>query len=504
MRPPRPFPSARAPFRACFSAWLLTSFLACFLAEAEAALAPPPTPTQALLFAGTAPPDLRRRLLAHADSAAANPADAGEAWYFLGRSWARGGQPDSALAAFDRARALRGNPEDVMAVADLLLTRGARDDAARALGVLQAGRPDLMRGSPRAVLDFQLLDAWARALTGDPEAVMGLLKPRMGALARPHPESVDDALWAKRLAPIALERGERDGAWRLIEPPLLFTRGRDAALLALAREASLGRVAPAEFDAWLAQACARADSAERFPWARLGIRALAVRAEDGAALHAWLLPGRAGAPLAIVALPPEPGGTATCDSLVIQLRRAGLAVALLDPRGSRNSASAACESPEAWRGREEAFQRRLARDLGLVRVAAARAAAADPTRAVVVGVGHTAMAAVLAAESDSRLRAVLLAGPAIEMVDRGWVRASLAASGAPVFFETGPADIVGNEGIETIAAELPARQVRVADARAGGYGAELFRAGPAEGRRFADWFKDALKTPRATPPSRPR
>src|SRR6185436_576003 len=80
-----------------------------------AAFAAEPTPVMNLLLAGRDPADLRARLVAHADSVRANGIDAGEAWYHAGLSWARAGSSDSALAAFARARALRGNLEETLA-----------------------------------------------------------------------------------------------------------------------------------------------------------------------------------------------------------------------------------------------------------------------------------------------------------------------------------------------------------------------------------------------------
>jgi hypothetical protein len=176
---------------------------------------------------------------------------------------------------------------------------------------------------------------------------------------------------------------------------------------------------------------------------------------------------------------------------------------VLEPRGVRRSASASEPAALLRAGHEEAAQRRLARDLGHALTAAGRATGASP-RGVVVGVGPAAMSAVLAAAADARVHAVVLAGPEIAPVDRGWLRASLAASGVPAFFETGPDNVLENQEIDRIVAELPPGQTRVADSRSSGRGAALFRAGPEEGARLAGWLSGALKRPRATRPAPPR
>jgi hypothetical protein len=464
----------------------------------------PPTPVQNLLYAASGPSDLRARLVAHADSASADALDAGEAWYYVGVSWARAGQPDSALAAFRRAQALRANPEDAIATADLLLATGSRDDADSAKAMLAPVESEFaVRGGPFAE-ELRLRTAWVRAMQGDANALRSAIAPRTGALFRPRTEIPNRALWAGRFATLALSLGNDDAAWRLIAPVVVTTRGLDPFTSRLAREASAGRPFEGSFDRWLAAACARADSVETAALRPLRVRPLVVRAEDGTALRAWLVPGPAGAAIAVVTAPVDPEAAVACDSLVTQLRRARLAVALLEPRGVRGSASQKDPSPVHWLGHEEAAQRRLARDLGAALAAAARAAGTPAARGLAVGVGPAAMSAVLAAESDPRFRAVLLAGPEIAAVDRGWLRASLARSGAPVFFETGPEGMRDNEAVDRIVAALPPRQVRVADARAPGGGAALFRAGAAEGARVAAWLKDALSPPRATPPARPR
>jgi len=471
------------------------------LAAAGRAPAAPPPSVQDLLYAADGPADARARLLARADSAAADPLAAGEAWYWAGVSWARSGRPDSALAAFARARALRGNPEESLAAVDVLLERGARADFDSAAALLE---PLLAQPLGGLADEVQLRDAWVRVQRGDAGALGPVLDAKRSPLFRPRAFVANRPLWGARFAPLALAVGDGEAAWRLVSPLAVATRGGDPAIERIARAASSGRSLGTDYDGWIRSACVRADTAELAAIRGLGARPLVVRAEDGASLHAWFLPGPRGAAIAVVTAPADGGAAAECDSLVAHLCRAKLAVVLLEPRGVRRSASAGEPAAALRAGREEAEQRRLARDLGHALTAAALASRAGAARGVAVGVGPGALPAVLAAAADARFRAVLLAGPEIAPVDRGWLRASLAASGLPAYFETGPENVFENLAVDRIVGELPPGQFRVADSRSRGHGATLFRAGPAEGARLAAWLSGALTRPRATPPARRR
>lgn len=467
---------------------------------AAVALAADPSPVQNILLAGRNPADLRARLLAHADSVRANGIDAGEAWYHAGLSWARGGSGDSALAAFERARAVRGNLEETLAAVDVLLARGAGSDLDSASSLLA---PVLQQ--PGAGGDETLLrDAWIRARRGDSAALPPIVDLKRSPLFRTQAFVTNRPLWAWRFAPLALGAGAGEAAWRMVSPLAVATRGRDAGISGLARAASVGRSLGTGYDAWLASACARADTVEIAALRRLGARPLAVKAEDGAALNAWYVPGPPGAAIAVITAPAGSEQAAECDSLVAQLRRARFVVALLEPRGVRRSASATEPAALLCTGREEADQRRLARDLRHALTAAGRAAGASAPRGVIVGVGPGVLPAVLAAAADGRVQAVVLAGPEIAPGDRGWLRELLAASGVPAFFETGPDNVPQNLEIDRIVAALPPAQCRVADSRSRGHGAGLFRAGPEEGARLAGWISGTLMKPRATPPAPPR
>ena len=103
-----------------------------------------PSPSDALLFAAPTAVTLRERLLAHADTVAARDGfEAGRALAYRGRSFARAGEGDSAVAAFERALELDPRPEHRMDVAEVLLLRLAKGDAQRALEVLRPIQPDV-------------------------------------------------------------------------------------------------------------------------------------------------------------------------------------------------------------------------------------------------------------------------------------------------------------------------------------------------------------------------
>ena len=82
------------------------------------------------------------------------------------------------------------------------------------------------------------------------------------------------------------------------------------------------------------------------------------------------------------------------DSLAVGLRRMGLAVMLVEPRGSGRSVGPRCPLPDAWRGREAEMQDRSADDAREAIRALARETTIDTTRYLLVGVGESAPIAV--------------------------------------------------------------------------------------------------------------
>ncbi|MBI5170315.1 MAG: tetratricopeptide repeat protein [Candidatus Eisenbacteria bacterium] len=477
---------------------VLTILAAALVCAATALAYLPPSPVQNLLYRAKDPADLRAQLAAHRDSIAATDSlDAAEAWYWIGVSHERSGERDAAIAAYRRAHAVRANAEDALALADLLMLRGTRADGAEAAKLLA---PVLERfaadRTPRGA-DVRLRAAWATALAGDPAAACRAVLDRPGDLLTPKAPIPRQALWTARFAPLLLEHGHAaEGAARLTRA-LSSSRGRDTALVRLARGRGVKIATPAEF-------ARRADSALAVSAAGAPLVATTVRAADGARITVWLLRTRPGAPLALLAVSPEAESFAGADSLVSQLYRAGVSVAIVDPRGSRSSASAATPHPHAWIAREDAFQQRLARDLSAAIGPASAAMRTDPARVCVIAEGPLAMAAALSARDDARVRTVVLAGATPSGAERGWLIAVLTASHAPVFFQQGPEDVYANEVVDRIASLLPSRQVRVADSQWTGRGFALFRAGAKSGERLTNWLADEWTSRPATPRARRR
>lgn len=400
--------------------------------------------------------------------------------------------------------ALRGNLEDALALADLLLLRGTAEAAREALAALAAPDAEIGLDSSPGASALRLRLACAMALAGDSASACARLLEHPGDLLSPRAASHTRDRWTARFAPLLLARGRGKEAAPLLLALATQSRAADTALVRMARESAADRMSAPAFAAFLAGAIARNDSLIAASLGALRPRPVSVRAEDGFPLRTWLVPARPGAPLALVVLDPEALTLATADSLVAQLHRAGIAVALLDPRGSRGSAAAACPLPSRWTGREDAFQQRLARDVSLAIAPCARALGATPARVCVLADGPLALAAAAAARLDPRVRAVVLAGAVIPGSARGRLVAALRGARAATYVQQGPEDVYGNEVTDHLARLLDPRRVRVADSEGAGRGVALFRTGPAPGRRLTGWLDDLWSSPRATPPSGPR
>src|SRR5580765_4143185 len=100
-----------------------------------------PSASEDMLFSGATGPQLRARLLAHADTiAATDKPEAARALGFCGQSFARDGAQDSSVAAFQRAFGL--DPYRRYEIADALLFRQAPGDAQQAITILRPVQPD--------------------------------------------------------------------------------------------------------------------------------------------------------------------------------------------------------------------------------------------------------------------------------------------------------------------------------------------------------------------------
>jgi dienelactone hydrolase len=184
----------------------------------------------------------------------------------------------------------------------------------------------------------------------------------------------------------------------------------------------------------------------------------------------------------------------------------GLAVMLLDPRGSGRSVAPSCPLPDSWRGREVQMQAAVAGDVAAAAAALARDAGSDSTQYLVVGVGETGPIAVQAAARGG-VRAVMLVSPAASAADRGPMRAAVATLGPPIYFQTSGEDLSSKDLINTLYEAANPRASRVADSGSFGIRATLFRHDPKIFARFKLWLSETWPpraAPRATPPSRRR
>ena len=454
------------------------------------------TPAQRMLFDGRTDDGVRARLAAHGDSAhAKNAADAGESYAWIGVSQLRSGHPDSAASAYARAIAWRRQPEDAYGLAAALLaTRrsAAADSAAAAIAALPPDDPESATAETRA------WRAWAQARSSGPAAARAELERSRAELLAPATAPDVRERWSRRLGPLLAMAGA--DAEPLVLPLAIASRGLDAPLAATARAASPGTASA--FDHVLAAGIARLDSAESTRMRAAGGRPLAVRVADGPALAAWWFPARAAhAPLLALVTDPWAGADAGPDSLVAQLRRDGVSVALLDPRGSGGSVRAGCALASDWDGREEAMLRTTSADLSALVSAAIATGAVDPKRVAAGAIGPCAMFAAIAAGADRRIAAIVLVDATLAPTDRGPFVAALALAATPAWFQTGPASVEANWIVDRVAGLLPPKQCRVAESGAPGHGLALFRAGPREAQRLSGWLRDAWSSPRATPPA---
>ncbi len=472
------------------------------LMPARAQAARPLTRPQILLWDHGAPSELRRALGAYADSAANGEPqarlDAGEALHFLGNSYERDGMPDSAIIHYRRAVALRGDRLERLALSDLLLARGNPESVREARGVIAAELGQALGEPPLTLAHLHARYAWALARAGQPDSALAAVTDWALPLS-PEPQ------WGKRFAGIALEAARADLAWRLALPAAVRSRGTDVAAMDLLRRSATTGGPTMDVTGVIAREVARRDTIDTRLRRTLGARRLMVRTVDRFPLAVTFL-----APLAtprprVALLIAQPSDTlAVFDSLVVQLARAGVAVAILDPRGVRGSVAAAAPGTDTALGHERAWLDLTARDARETLDALVRSRLVDPARAMIGATGSVAFAAARAAELDPRFAAVLLIAPAPAAVDRGALRASLARSQARLFVQVAPEDVETMLFADRLAESLPIQQTRVADTGQAGRSAAIFRADPKAVGRLLSWWKDVPVRRPATPRARPR
>lgn len=495
---------------------VILSSLALALAAAVAAFAqrpeelPPfaeplrdrPSPSDAMLFQPPTAAALRARLLDHADAmAAVDTFEAGRALAYRGRSFARDGEPDSAVAAYERAFRLDPRPQRRMELSEVLFMRLAHGDAERAREILRPIQPATPELPEMSAATVQGSFAWAHYLAGNADSAALLFGPVETWLST-------RAEWRYRMACVALDRSEWQRVILLLQPLAVASRTFDSDVMDLMKRAgeamNIGRhIVPS-----VSQDIGIRERGENALLAEWGARRVKFLARDGSPLGGVLLapagPARSRAAIVLVA---QRDTLADYDSLAVGLRRMGLAVMLLEPRGSGHSVDARCPLPDSWRGRENVMQARCAGDAREALRAMAREAAVDTTRYLLVGVGASAPIAAEAARLDRRAAVMMLVSPEPEPVDRGPMRATLAALKLPVYYQTAPGDFTTWGLIDTLYRSGDVRASRVSEYEGVGRYAALFRRDPKILARFKLWLAESWPrptAPRATPRPRPR
>ena len=454
------------------------------------------TPVQAALAGATGPGDLRARLIAFANGAGkSDPNSAGEAWHWAGESWRRGAKPDSAIAAYRRANALRGTFDDRYVLADALLARQAPGDIDEALKILQGSLPEAQSESHEVAVYYSALLAWGKLLAGD-------LEGSRNDFAGVERDISRDPLWRYRSGRAALTGPDTPKAIQLLRPLAVASRGQAQDVMELLQHAAerVGQTEMLDQDL-AARMQSRDQIEERVVTAMQGHRVKFASADrfplSGVLLEA---PGSGRHRVAIVMMAPE-DTLADFDSLAVALRSSGLHTLLVAARGSGWSVGPSCPLPYSWEGREESLLRWTARDAREAVRATALATKADTSGYVLVVSRSLALAGAEAAATDKRVRALVLLSPNPDPVDRGELVATLAKRKIPVFIQQTIEDFENAEITDAAYHASAESASRVSDGHSGGHGAIAFKMDSRVTPRFRQWLADALS---ASPRSQPR
>jgi pimeloyl-ACP methyl ester carboxylesterase len=460
----------------------------------------PPTRTQMILREANDPADLRQRLRDYVQQSGGDGLGAGEASYYLGVSFSRGGQPESALVHWRRARELRNGPGDCSALAEALMKTGRRADLQEAMGFVTPALAEAQATRDNSVAELQGLLAWGTYLSGDPVGARAQFDGLADQIGR-------SRAWRLRYAEVLEQSGAAIPAIQTARPVAVACRGQDAGVMKILSGAAerIGQVDAMQRD--LADMLAARDRVEERAIERMSGQRVSFTGRDGFPLAGVaVMPQDARAPHAAVVLL-APGDTiAAYDSLAAGLGRAGFAVLFTYVRGTGMSVAPSCALPESWDGREEELMRQTSRDVREGVRALARLGKIDTTAILIGGGGSMALAASLAAADDRRARGLLLLSPDPDPVDRGFLRATLARRKMPVFFQQSPEDFPNFEITDMAYHASDEANSRVSDGHSFGHGAVAFRQDPKVTPRFLEWLAIAMKVPvkSAAPPPAPR
>lgn len=478
---------------------VLSALLLLLVAAAPARAAIPSPALVPTLLDSATPAELRARLATYArEQQPKAAAYAGEAWYYQGLSWDRGGHVDSAVACYRRAADLRTNREEILALADALLARNHPGDAAEVVQRLSKAVGQSEGGSDEFRAPFVARMGWAHFLEGHADTA-GTLLAASGEYLMGSPE------WRTRWARIRLANHDRLSALKLVERVAALSRLQDEDAVDLMKQAAADQPGPdAAVTATQRDMKVRDDSEDKLirAWGGHRVRFLA---HDRFPLGgiAFLPAQPRHAKVAVVVIPPT-DTLASYDTLVVTLERRGIAVLLLAARGSGWSVAPSCPTADAWRGREEALDLAVARDVRDCLRAIASRGPVDTTRYLVVGCGAASSVAVQAARLDRRVAAVLLPSPTPNPVDLGADRAALAQTQVPLFLQSSPEDFNFGFTVTEYLYQAGNRAAsRVVEGTTPGHGAAQFREDPALLDRFIRWLDSSWGARRSAPAPRP-
>jgi hypothetical protein len=412
--------------------------------------------------------------------------EAGEAAWWLGVQDARAARRDSALVHWRTAMRLRGHFDEGFALVDELCRRGGWPElfeANRIAGPLaEEARTGLTQRAPEAYARL----AWTLHLLGRRDSARRVLRERCANLeTRP--------FWTRRFAELLLTARDTAAAWPLLTALSGRTRGRDAATEALlARVQRSLRYTDERREFMVERVRAPLEEAERTLLATLGAQSGSLPAPDGFPVRWVAVPAKdtaaRRAPLLFVLSPTD---TLTApDSLALTLQREGHPTVLLVPRGCHGSLGPGVQGPESWTGREAEWFAAVASDARLVMDHFEKQGLASGDWLVGAGGSMAPVALALARERRS-VKAMLLTGPQLPLVEVAEFRARLRAVGTRTFVQVGPEELHAMELGDLLARLTRPGQVRVADSGLHGKGAALFRAMPVIGRRLILWLEES-------------
>jgi hypothetical protein len=457
--------------------------LAMFVQALPAAGQPQVERPDAILSEARSAPGARAALMAHARAVQRKvPAEAADALLYAGESFERSGLPDSAALCYRGAAALRATAMEPLALVDVLVQRARAKDLLEAYQVVAS----LVARTPYESFDrpaVMLRSMWLHHLAGHADSAVAAYRETEGRLA---PED----LWTLRAGRVLLEDAkDAGGAGQLLLPLEIRARGQDPEVhelfirsaAAFGRdERDVARVVDAEIQ--------RREAAGQALLMRLDARRMPFSASDEFLISSVVRPAPPGAPAAVVLMMGD--ALAHYDSLVVHLHETGFAVILVEPRGYGLSVGPPCPLPFRWAGREHEMEERLALDAVEALQALGEMGPIDSTRAIVVGAGFTARAAVRAAELQPNFRAIVLASAEPARVDRGMMLAAVERTRRPTFYQTAPEDLVDLYYFTDALYQAGDRRTsRVSSGKAAGRYAEQFNHDATSGPRLRQWLR---------------